>query len=68
MKKKLTVSVWNKDGTEVSLYCDVEEYEQDDEFIYFVGTIGLDHYDPAQCSDEEAKKLVGRTVNVYLPK
>ena len=63
---KAAVTVWTKDDDETVLFADMTEYDRDDEFAYYQGTLVLDMSED-RCTDEAAKKLVGRLVNIHLP-
>ncbi len=67
--KKAVVTIWSADGSETVLFVELEKYAKDpnDGTSYYVGTLGLDFNDPSKCTDEVAKGLVGRTVNIHLP-
>ncbi len=62
----IAVTVWTENGEETVLYVDMTEYERDDEFAYYQGSLVLDMI-PERCNDEAAKKMVGRHCNIHLP-
>jgi len=64
---KAVITIWNEQEDERSLFVEVEKYDGDAETSYYVGTLRLDHHEPQDCLDEEAKGLVGRTINLHLP-
>ena len=59
--KELIVTIWNKGDEDTELYALVTEYDHDDEYVYYSGTISMD------ILNDQPTDMVGRTINVRQP-
>ncbi len=61
------ITIWSEDGSETTLFAQMTEYDRDEDTAFYEGTLVLDFGDPSKCSDEAAKNLVGRHINIHFP-